>query len=281
MMRAVWRAWFVFMLFCCTSHAQGQPAPETAAPYRLGVFPYLPPMRIEELYAPAAADFAAALRREVRLRTKKTFDAWYDEVKQQHYDIVWIQPFDYIYAFEKYGYLPLARDSEPLAAVIMANEDTSLQSLAELRGQTVALPPARAAVSHLTKIALLEAGLEPGKSVTVRHFINHDSCLQQVLIGGATACGTARAVVRNFTLRRGAALRELAVTLAIPHSLFAVHQRVSAPERERLLEVILGWPKTAKGRRFLTRAGRKSFVKAVDPDYDIVRQYARRLRLSE
>ena len=279
-MRAVWRARFVWMLLCCLSVAQAQNAPETAV-YRLGVFPSLPPLHIEELYAPAAADFATALQREVRLRTKKTFDAWYDEVKKQRYDIVWIQPFDYIYAFEKYGYLPLARDSEPLAAVLMAKADTSLQSLVDLRGQTVALPPARAAVSHLTKIALLEAGLEPGKSVTVRHFVNHASCLQQVLIGHAAVCGTARAVVRAFMRRRDASLRELAATPAIPHSLFAAHQRLSGMERGRLLQVILGWSETAKGRRLLTRAGRKPFVKAVDADYDIVRQYARRLRLSE
>ena len=276
-MRAVWRMWFVFMLLCCLSNAQAQ----NATAYRFGVFPYLPPLRIDELYAPVAADFAAALQREVRLSTKRTFDAWYDEVKQQSYDIVWIQPFDYIYAFEKHGYLPLARDSEPLAAAIMTTGDSRLQSLADLRGQTVALPPTRAAVSHLTRIALLEAGLEPGKSVIVRHFVNHDSCLQQVLIGAVAACGTTRNVVRNFTLRRAVSLRALAVTPAIPHVLFAVHQRVAVPERERLLEVILGWVETETGRRFLAKAGRHPFVKAVDADYDIVREYARRLRLSE
>jgi len=264
------------------SAAQAQQILETTAPAcRFGVFPYLPPMRIEELYASAAADFAVALKREVRLRTKKTFAAWYDEVKQQRYDIVLIQPFDYIGAFDKYGYLPLARDREPLAAVMMVKGDNPLQSLAALRGQTVALPPARAAVSYLAKIALLEAGLTPGESVRVKHFSNHDACLQQVLIGTAAACGTSWPVVRSFTLRRAASLRELAVTPAIPHVLFAVHRRLPVQDRERLLEVILGWQMTAKGRRFLTVAGRLGFVKAEDADYDIVRDYARRLRLSE
>jgi len=156
------------MLLCCLSSAQAQRSLGAARPaYRFGVFPYLPPVRVAELYAPAAADFAAALQRDVQLRTKKTFEDWYDEVKKQSYDIVWIQPFDYIYAFEKYGYRPLARDREPLSAVLMVRADSALQSLAELGGQPVALPPARAAVSHLVNLALLKAGLVPRQSVTV------------------------------------------------------------------------------------------------------------------
>ena len=281
MMRAVRGLPFIVVWLCCLSSAQAQSAPPAAAAYHFGVFPYLSPSRIEQSYAPIAEAFAAVLQREVQLRTRQTFAAWYDEVKQQHYDIVFIQPFDYIHAFNKYDYLPLARNRDPLAAAIMVKADSPLQSLADLRGRILALPSARAAVSHLTKTALLEAGLTPGQSVTIHHVNNHDSCLQQMLIGNAAACGVSRTVVRNFMKRHDISLRELAVTPTIPHVLFAVHKRVPAQERERLLEVILKWDKTDKGRRFLAGIGCEAFEQAQDADYDTVRAYARRLGLTE
>ena len=282
MMKAIRRLPFISVLLCCLSSAQVQSAPHTVAlAYQFGVFPYLSPSRIEQFYAPLAEAFAAVLQREVRLRTRQTFAAWYDEVKQQHYDIVFIQPFDYIHAFDQYDYLPLARNRDPLAAVIMVKTDSPLQSLADLRGRIVALPSARAAVSHLTKTALLEAGLTPGQSVTIQHVDNHNSCLQQMLIGDAAACGTSLAVARNFMKRYDISLRELAVTPAIPHVLFAAHKRVPAQERERLREVILKLHETDRGRRFLAGIGCKAFEQAQDADYDTVRAYARRLGLTK
>ncbi len=254
---------------------------EAKAPYRFGVFPYIPPARIEESYAPAAADFAAALDREVLLRTKTTFADWFEEVRAQRYDIVFIQPFDYVKAFRGYGYLPLARGSEPLAAVLTVLEDSPLTDLSQLRGKSVALPPASAAVSHLTKIALAEAGLEPGRDVTVKHLRNHDSCLQQVVIGAADVCGTARVVVRDFAARRPVAFRVLAETRAIPHVLFAVHSRVSEDDREAIRRVILKWHETEKGRQWLASVGFGPFVPALDADYDIVREFAARLDLPD
>ena len=248
-------------------------------PYIFGVFPYLPPARLEELFAPNTKNFAEALDRELLFRTKKTFARWFEAVKAQEYDIVFIQPFHYVKAFDRYGYLPLARIGEPLSAVLMVRATSPLTDLGQLRGKTVALPPVEAAVSHLTKIALIETGLEPGRDVTVTHFKNHDSCLQQVVIGTADVCGTARVVVRNFIARRPAQLRELAVTPAIPHALYAVHARVSKQDRETIRRVILGWSETKSGRQWLMQAGFYPFVAVSDSEYDIVRDYAKFLNL--
>ena len=280
MLRAAVLAVATWSLGAAFASAPAAGQTEAKAPYRLGVFPYLPPARIEEAYAPVAADFAEALDREVLLRTKTTFAAWFEEVQAQRYDIVFIQPFDYVNAFDRYGYLPLARGSDPLSAILVVLDDSPLTEIFQLRGTIVALPPASAAVSYLTKDAIIEAGLEPGRDVTVKHFKNHDSCLQQVVIGAADVCGTARAVVRDFVARRPVAFRELAVTRAIPHVLFAVHSRVSDEDREAIRRVIVGWHETEQGRQWRASLGH-TFVPALDADYDIVREYAKRLRFPD
>ena len=284
MLRAAVLAVATWSLGAAFASAPAAGPTETKAPYRLGVSPYLPTARLEEAYAPAAADFAKALGREILPRTKTTFAAGFEKVKAQRYDIVHNQPFYYVKAFDRYGYLPLARISEPLVAVLMVVEDSSLTDLRQLRGKTVALPSANAAVSHLTKIALIEAGLEPGRDVTVKHFKNHESCLQQVVIKTADVCGTSRTVVRIFMARRPVQLRELGVTPVtptMPHVLYAVHSRVSKEDRESLKRVILAWHKTKEGRQWLSSIGLPRYVPALDSDYDIVREYATRLNLPD
>ena len=88
-------------------------------------------------------------------------------------------------------------------------------------------------------------------------------------------------MVRNLLLQRAVSLRELAVTPAIPAVLFAAHERVPALERERLLNIILGWRETWQGRQFLAAVGRHYFAKAMDVEYDVVRAYARCLQLAD
>ncbi|MGI9305001.1 MAG: phosphate/phosphite/phosphonate ABC transporter substrate-binding protein [Gammaproteobacteria bacterium] len=242
------------------------------SPYVLGVFPYLPPVRLEKLYGPVAADFSAALGRPIHFRTKSDFETFAQELAAQRYDIALLQPFDYVEAFDRYGYLPLARRPEPLAAVLMIKMDSPLEKLSDLKGKTVALPPKRAAVSRLLTAHLQAAG---ETTVTWRHYKNHTSCLQAVITGGADACGSALLPVRSFETSQGVLLRKLVETPAIAPVLFAVHSRVPRKEQEALLQRILSWGSHASGRQLLSVIGTgQAFVRTQDHDYESVRRYA-------
>lgn len=247
-------------------------------PYEFGVFPYLPATRIHELHAPMAADFEAKLARPVRLSSKSAYAAFSKELRRQTYDLALIQPFDYVDAYDKHGYLPLARRGEELQAIIVVRDDSPLRTLNDLRSRTLASPPADAAVSQLARVALLELGIDP-KSVRQRHERNHFTCLQTLLVGIADACITAEQALRTLQAetRALAKLRVIHTTEPIPHSLFVVHRRVSRQHREILLDTIVGWPRTEEGRRLLERGRFTPFVAARNADYEAVRRYLRKL----
>jgi phosphonate transport system substrate-binding protein len=132
----------------------GTYAGATENPYQFGVFPYLPVTKIYDLYNPMAVDFGAKLGRQVRLMSKAGYGAFGDELRREVYDIAFVQPFDYVDAHDNHGYLPLARQSGNLHALIVVRDDSPLKSLKDLRGKTIANPPVDAAVSHLTSMAL-------------------------------------------------------------------------------------------------------------------------------
>jgi len=245
-------------------------------PYIFGVFPSLAVARLEKIYAPMAADLGRGLDRKVYFRTKSSFDKFMQEIKKQTYDIVFLQPFDYVWAVG-YGYLPLARRGEPLTAQIMVAEDSPLRELKDLKGAILALPPAEAAVSHLIKMALLDAGMDPEHDLSLQYTKSHDSCLQRLLIGAVNACGTAAGPVRFFQARMKVSFRVLAESRTIPHALIVAHRRVPEHERDRLKSTILAWGDSVAGRQMLERGAHKPFEPAIDAEYDVVRKYWRRI----
>ncbi len=67
-------------------------------------------------------------------------------------------------------------------------------------------------------------------------------------------------------------------TASIRHFVFAVHDRVPAADRARLLDCILGWSHGEAGRAVLAAGAWPGFVPARDQDYDPVRRYSTRLK---
>lgn len=246
-------------------------------PYNLGILPYLPLTRIHELYGPIAADLSAKLGREVRLSSKADYASFRDELRRQTYDIGFVQPFDYVDAHDKYGYLPLARRAERLDAVIVVRQDSTLKGIKDLQGKTVANPPMDAAVSHLTSMALRDAGINPDTGVKRYYGKNHFACLQSVVIGAADACGMAEGALRTIEKDREAVdrFRILYQTASIPPALFVAHSRLARKDHAVIRRTILDWPNTDEGRKIIERGQFIRFVPADDAEYEEVRRYIR------
>jgi phosphonate transport system substrate-binding protein len=247
-------------------------------PYEFGVFPNLPLARIYELHAPMASEFEAKLGRPVRLSSKAAYAAFGDELRNETYDIALVQPFDYVDAHDKHGYLPLARRGEALEAVIVVRQDSPLASIKDLKGRIVSNPPENAAVSHLTSMAFRDAGIDPQTGLKRYYGKNHFACLQSVVIGAADACGTSEQALRTIEKQKSqpsVPFRILHKTASIPHALFVAHKRVPQKERDVLLRTILEWPNTETGRKILDAGHFVPFVAARDADYEVVRRYIR------
>jgi len=240
--------------------------------YFLGVFPYLPSRELEAAFSPIAADFAQRIDKPVRFRTASTYGKYIERLTEQKYDITFMQPFDYVYAADNFGYLPLAVRDEPLSAILVVNSDSTASKVMDLRGKTVALPPETAAVSRLAKVMFSKMGMIPDRDIHFLHTRSHGECLQKVLIKAVDSCGSAAPALRFFQKKMGSDMRVIGESVAIPHSLFAVHPRVPQAEREKIQAAILEWQHSDSGRELLSRGALKPFRSIIDSEYDVVRQ---------
>jgi phosphonate transport system substrate-binding protein len=243
----------------------------------LGVFPYVPVPAVDRIFGPVAAQFAEELDRPVHLKTKSTFARFAAELRNETYEIILVHPFFYVEARDEHHYLPLARLDEPLTGMIMVRADDPIETLADLKGRTIGLPPALAAASELARASLLDAGLVPGIDVALEHYRSKPACLQAVATGRVAACGLPRFALSEIDPNNELKLRLMYETPPISNFVFAVHARVPEAERIKICESILAWPFTDKGRSILAGGAWSHFVPARDEEYDEVRRYQLRL----
>jgi len=248
--------------------------PEVEIVYQMGVFPFLPPRELEKIFAPYAGAIGKALGKKVIFQSTKTYRDFMTRSDARKYDIVFVQPFDYIRLADKKGYLPLASRHENLSALLVAKSGSEIKTIADLKGKIIAMPPAVAAVSRLAKNLLKENGLVDRTNITITHNRSHASCLQQVLIEIAAICVSAAPPIRYYENKMKIKFKIILRTKEIPHTLFAVHSRIPAFERKIILDTILSWNKSIPGRAMLKRGRMKPFKEIMDKDYDIVRKLA-------
>lgn len=265
------------LAFICTVLA---PAPfllaaqhDRPASYRLGIFPYLAPRQTIEFYGPVALSMEKALTRAVNLESQPSFTDYIRTLRRHVYDIALIQPFDYPEVVEKLGYIPLVQLAVPLITQFYVRSDSKYQKLEDLRGTKLAMPPARSANARMAIRALYDNKILPGRDIEVRYFNSHDSCIQQVWIGNASACSTALPPITLFQNRMHASLRSIYDTSAIPHVMFVAHPRVPAEDRERLKQLMANWVNTEDGKQILKSLGFPGFVLAKPTEYAVMKNY--------
>jgi len=278
MIHIVRRQRFIFFLLFALSFGVAAPlqaAPKVAPPavYRLGIFPYLAPRQTVDFFGPVAASMEAALKHPVKLESVPTFSDFADAMAARSYDIALIQPFDYPRFVEKLGYIPLAQMAVPLVTQFYVRDDSRFQKLEDLRDSIIAMPPAPSANARMALRALYDNKLIPGSNVEVRYFNSHDSCIQQVWAGTASACGTANPPVLVFEQRMQARLRAIYNTPPVPHIVFVAHPRVPAEHRARLQELITGWSQNEEGRALLKSLGFPGFSAHKPAEYVKMRNY--------
>ena len=268
--------WLAFALPASRATAATPDAANTAE-LRFSVAPYLAPARMEELYTPMAAALTQALGRPVVFRTSSTFERHYDQVTAGATDLTLLHAFFYVVAVDQYGYLPLARMTEPFKGLLVVPEQSPVRTLADLRGKTIATPPDYLPTVHLVRREMREQHFDPSRDFVMRSFRSVESCLQQLVIGEAAGCICPPFALPGAEARFKVRFRTIVESASIPNLTFVAHPRVSAAERSRLRAAILQWSESDAGRDLIRSIGTSGFVAARDSEYAGVRRLLKNL----
>ena len=259
--------------------------PEDGKPaYSMGMFPALSPATLDDLFSPIAAELGQALGREVQFSSASSYEKFDRKLEAAEYDIALVHPWEYVNIASRVGYLPVAARNGLLYAVFVVKRNSPLKNASDLKGKIVGLPPRIAVVSHLAKITLHEAGLVPGRDLTLKYFSSHQSCLQQLQIGDIDMCVSGMATLRVYQEKTENAFRVLMESPRIPEILFVVHSRVPVKDRGVIKKTLLsttlgGIPPTIRDLFFERNSKDGKYFRSIrDSDYAPVRRYIKILK---
>lgn len=247
-----------------------------AAPLILAVHPYLAVGEIEKRFEPLARHLGAAIGRDVVIRVPHDYDEHIKIIGMDKADIAFVGPASLIAVEQKYsakallGRLEVGGRSE-LYGHIIVRSDSPLKTLADLRGQRVALGDPHSTMSFLVPRAFLQAaGISERDVVMTASVGNHDNIALAVLTGEYAA-----GAVKDETFGKYAArgLRSLAELPHVSDHAFIASSRLPPEIVERLRRALFVLRDSDTGRAILKniQPNLTAIIPAQSGDYDNLR----------
>lgn len=251
----------------------------------LGVFPRQGAQMAHEQYGPVARYLSSVLHRVIRLETAKDFDAFWDNVEKQRYDLIHYNQYHYVKSHATVGYEVILRNEEfgkpTMAPALIVRKDSGISRVADLKGKRVVFGGGRTAmVAYIGAKALLaEHGLHDGDYME-QVAVNPLNAVIAVSLGQADAAGTGDIALNVSGIAKKVDVAELMVLdtgVELPHLPWAARKGLDHTVIEKVRDALVGLDATPEGRKILEDAGVTRFIPARDADYQSCRELIQRV----
>ena len=229
------------LLFCLAGLLALLPsslAAETQA-LEIAIFPYLSTRTLLTSYQPLQAYLEKKLQRPVLLVTAPDFRSFAERTQRGEYRYVITAPHFARLAQKEAGYQPMLVVKANLVAVAVVEKNGPLHNVAELRGKTVAVPDSLAIVSMLGAQMLRANGMVPGKDVTLRPALSHNSAVLSVLRGESAAAFTSATALEQMPEEIKNGVRVLAATEGFPNVVYLANPKAPVEEVAQMTAALL------------------------------------------
>ena len=261
---------------CLLLLAAFAPAQEPEAGFSFGVVPQRTAIDLARSWVPILDYLGAKTGYRFEFRTARDADAFEQRLDTGEFDLVYMNPYQYILHHAKHGYRVYAKEKDRLlTGLIVVRVDSPYREVRELDGKTLAFPAASAFAASLLPRAYLS---RMGIAYTPAYVASHDSVYIGVSKNLFIAGGGVHQTLNNLAPEIRKQLRVVWVSPPVtPHAL-AAHPRVPAAAVRRIYRALAEMERDPQGKKLLDDLGFKGIVAAADREYDGVRALEPELR---
>lgn len=201
----------------------------------------VPQMRVSEAYekwAPFIKRLSQELGIDITIKPYTSIQQFEADLLKGVPDFAYMNPYEAVLAKEKQGYIPLIKDTNNLAGILVVHKGSGINSIQDLNGKEIAFPAPNAFAASLYLRALLT---EKGKiHFTPRYVKTHSNVYKTVVVDKAVAAGGG--VTKTLMKEPEEIKNELTTIYETPstasHPLSA-HPRVSDAVRKKMILTVL------------------------------------------
>lgn len=234
---------------------------------RFGIVPQQSATRVAEHWIPVSNFLSQQTGLDIRFTTKPSISQFDQELAKGRYDLVYMNPFQYIQSHEHLGYQAIAKARDKkIRGIVVSHKDSGLDSLSDISGQRLAFPSPVAFAASILSQGYLKQNEIDYTPVYVR---SHDSVYHNVAKGVFIAGG---GVMRTFNAMDKSITEQLTVVWEsdgyTPHAI-AVHPSMPQATVLQIQQAFLNLEERAP--ELLTPLRLKGFTTAQDREWDDVR----------
>ena len=244
----------------------------------LGVFPRYKATENITMYTPLADHLSQHLGRKVTLVTSKDFDAFWQGVTEQRYDIVHYNQYHYTHSAQSYQVIAHNQEfgKDAVSGALFVRKDSGITEVLQLRGKTIIFGGGKdAMLSYIGPMYLLmQAGLKKG-DFEAKFAVNPPNAMVALYRKQADAAGGGGILIDLAPVRKAVNADDIVVLARTEPLLFlpwAVKRSMPAKLRESIRATLTQLEHSESGRAVLKAANTTGMRKADDKDYDAHRR---------
>ena len=225
------------------------PIVQAADAYTFGVVPQYDQRKLFAIWKPIIDELSKRSGLTLNLTATLTVPEFERELAKGSFDIVYANPYHILRESSRQGYIPLVRDKAPLRGILVVRKDNPARTVADLNGQTLAIPSFNALGASL----LIRADLEHlfHVKMTPLNVKTHSSVYLNVATGLVPAGGGVEKTLNEQDQKLQDQLRIIYTTRELPSHPVAAHPRIPAADRTKIQQAFLDLAASESGRSLL------------------------------
>jgi len=245
----------------------------------LGVVPQQSPLKLMKAWIPIVNYLQKTTGEKVDLKLQRSISSFEKKLYNGAYDIAYMNPYHYIVAHKKYGYMAEVRVKKDIIGILVVKKKSGITDISMTKGKTFLFPSPNAfAATLLTKYELLsDYGIDIDAKEHFLYVNSHDSVYKGVARGIGDIGGGIERTFNNLSDKKTKDLLLILYrTKPYPSHPIAYKPSLSSALKAKFTKAFLNMPK-----KLLDLLSIKKIITTQDKEYDIVRNLAKKLRLGD
>jgi phosphonate transport system substrate-binding protein len=216
---------------------------------------------------------------EVQTVAISNFMGYNDKLDNRYFDITIVNGMSALEQTARNSYTIAGEviNENGYAGAIVVNKDSSINTLSDLKGKTVATPGKPALGGHMLQMVyLMKNGINVNRDVKFKYLESFESVFLNVYLGKCAVGFSTTNSWTRFIKRRPEIATKVAVKWVTPEIIgnaFLIRNNVDANLARQLKDIILSMGDDEQGREALLKIGYLKFIPADSNSYQPVRNF--------